>query len=731
MSSPTGRSVHSPTRAKSAHSLAFHSCVSGELGAESMDEDVEVDELESTILENAATWANDHRREGEDVSDIIGYGTSRKRNDMPVVFHNVCIPNPFGGHLLLNVSGVLLSGKITAILGSDESEVTALVTALAGALEDDQYTGNIFYNRTPIGPWYRRSVVGFARKNGVFVSRSLSVRQNLLISLELHLQMSNYELNKTVDGVLDIVDLTSKQGRSVNELDLEARMRLTIAQELLLDPTVLFVESPTGGLGYSASLSIMKLLRRLAGIGKTVVVTLHQPRWKVYNIVDNLVLIHGGRMAYFGKAGEEAIGFFQSRGMIWSRNYTPTDFLLQLCKTEEAGWNDGGEDTPQMDARSLEEEFIQSAEYQTHLYPFLKDVAKDALNATSVVSDESSMQIGGREPSELRRLFILLRSIAMRQWAHKWWNVARVAVTIMLVIGMCKLYEFQKLDQAGLQNRVGITFFTVIVLMLVNIPAASTLIRHRPVFIHLRASGCYNTLTYWLCCVVWELLVIRLLFTIFFMVTSFQFVTFHGNGGTTNLAGLIAVTQTAFFALAFAVGSMAGSVSSAATVLEALFAFFIVTGGLLINSRSIPSWLQWVQKISYFRYCYESLLVNMFHGNDFGCDIHNITLPSSLAAAQNTPVPVDPQCFTGDSYLELQDFDVDNKWFNMYILIGMSVFFLLVSLTSLWIMKPPLVVSKVKKIWYYALYEGLLSLWEAGTGELPNKLKSTWNNRGK
>jgi len=44
----------------------------------------------------------------------------------------------------------------------------------------------------------------------------------------------------------------------------------------------------------------MEGLKQIAESGRTVIVTLHQPRSNIYHLLDNLVLVKGGRMVYTG-----------------------------------------------------------------------------------------------------------------------------------------------------------------------------------------------------------------------------------------------------------------------------------------------------------------------------------------------------------------------------------------------------------------------------------------------
>eukprot|EP00754_Rhynchopus_humris_P022379 Rhum_TRINITY_DN14788_c30_g1::Rhum_TRINITY_DN14788_c30_g1_i1::g.119260::m.119260/K05681/ABCG2, CD338; ATP-binding cassette, subfamily G (WHITE), member 2 len=411
-------------------SVALYSCLEGDEDAQSRAarscrerwptaEGMGPEEAREAVM-NAGRWAESSLN-GKHGSCLLAPNADGDEeegaagsNAATVVFHDVTLKNPLGGDpLLFEVNGILMPGKVTALLGSSDTEVNALMTLLAGVLDPSEYSGTVYYNKVPISNWYRRTVVGFARTNGVFCSRSLSVRQNLLLSIQLHLQVDSTDQALAVDRVIGVVGLAGHEKTIVSKLDAEHRLRMTIAQELLIDPTVLFVEAPTECLSFATSLSIMQLLRHIARtLGKTVVVTLQQPRWAVYNTVDILALVHGGRLAYFGKAKDDAIEFFQTRGLIWNRQYTPTDFLLQLCSAQGSCYGSDGhprqpqvtfgaagsgvgvgsngsfsnppeelptlQAPPETDAATLSENFAASVEYQSYIKPYILGVVDES-----------------------------------------------------------------------------------------------------------------------------------------------------------------------------------------------------------------------------------------------------------------------------------------------------------------------------------------------------------------
>jgi len=55
------------------------------------------------------------------------------------------------------------------------------------------------------------------------------------------------------------------------------RKRTAIGVELITDPSLILLDEPTSGLDSFKALQIVKLLKKLADQGKTVISTIHQP----------------------------------------------------------------------------------------------------------------------------------------------------------------------------------------------------------------------------------------------------------------------------------------------------------------------------------------------------------------------------------------------------------------------------------------------------------------------
>ncbi|MGC9542227.1 ABC transporter ATP-binding protein [Streptomyces sp. UG1] len=109
------------------------------------------------------------------------------------------------------------------------------------------------------------------------------------------LAASNRVPGRRVDEVLQETGLASAARRRVRTYSLGMRQRLGIAAALLGDPGVVILDEPSNGLDPQGIIWIRELLRRLAGEGRTVLVSSHLMSETAF-FADHLVVLGRGRL---------------------------------------------------------------------------------------------------------------------------------------------------------------------------------------------------------------------------------------------------------------------------------------------------------------------------------------------------------------------------------------------------------------------------------------------------
>ena len=112
-----------------------------------------------------------------------------------------------------------------------------------------------------------------------------------------------------------------------------------IALELVARPTILLLDEPTSGLSSADSDLILHTLHQLAVREHlTIVATIHQPSHHGFACLDDLlVLVHGGRIAYYGSAPDAVHYFEQATENPCPPKTSPAEYLLQqVIETRDA-----------------------------------------------------------------------------------------------------------------------------------------------------------------------------------------------------------------------------------------------------------------------------------------------------------------------------------------------------------------------------------------------------------
>lgn len=103
----------------------------------------------------------------------------------------------------------------------------------------------------------------------------------------------SHVLQMFVEEVMELVELNSIRNclvglPGVSGLSTEQRKRLTIAVELVANPSIIFMDEPTSGLDARAAAIVMRTVRNTVDTGRTVVCTIHQPSIDIFEAFDEV-----------------------------------------------------------------------------------------------------------------------------------------------------------------------------------------------------------------------------------------------------------------------------------------------------------------------------------------------------------------------------------------------------------------------------------------------------------
>ena len=206
--------------------------------------------------------------------------------------------------LLNNISINIPPRKFVALVGGSGAGKSTLMDALNGLRPAQE--GKVFYN----GQDYYKNIAAFSTQLGYvpqedIVHRDLTVERALYYAAKLRLpsDFTDEQIEQRIKDVLEDVEMTGRRKLLVRKLSGGQRKRVSIALELLANPSIFFLDEPTSGLDPGLDRKMMYLLRKLADAGHTIILVTHATN--NINTCDYVCfLAQGGRLAYFGPPDE-------------------------------------------------------------------------------------------------------------------------------------------------------------------------------------------------------------------------------------------------------------------------------------------------------------------------------------------------------------------------------------------------------------------------------------------
>ncbi len=183
-------------------------------------------------------------------------------------------------------------GEIFALLGPNGAGKTTTVEILEGYRQRDGGEVRVL----GYDPAHERAEL--KRRIGI-VLQATSVERYLTVAESVQMYASYYPHPRPVDEVIELVGLTEKRDDRVLRLSGGQQRRLEVAIALAGNPDLLFLDEPTTGFDPSARHEAWEVVRNLAHLGKTVLLTTHYMDEAQY-LADRVAVIVGGRIVAEG-----------------------------------------------------------------------------------------------------------------------------------------------------------------------------------------------------------------------------------------------------------------------------------------------------------------------------------------------------------------------------------------------------------------------------------------------
>ncbi|XP_029292193.1 broad substrate specificity ATP-binding cassette transporter ABCG2b [Cottoperca gobio] len=552
-------------------------------------------------------------------------------------------------YILNDVSGIMRPG-MNAIMGATGSGKTSLLDVIAGRKDPAGLKqGQVLVDGKAVTTDLRLSSAYVVQDD--ILMGTLSVRENLLFSANLRLNPrhhSSTDKKSRVDTIIQDLGLTDCADTKIGTEFLRGvsggeRKRCSIGMELITSPSLLFLDEPTTGLDSNTANCIINLLYRLSRSGKTVIFSIHQPRYSIFRKFDQLTLMHKGEVVYAG-AAEHTLEYFSNLGYQIESFDNPADFFMDVTN---------GEAKSTLESLTAESKNPLATKY--HQSQLCQNVLEelDHVNKNAAIGAIGQEKAVDYATSFFYQMRVVCGRTVLNSLRNPQTSYAQLALNIFFAILVGLIYYQMPLTlPEALQNRSGAFFFLIINMVFGNLSAVELFINERAIFIHENSSGYYRTSVYFLSKIFADLIPNRMI-----PIFVFSAIAYYMMGLKPAFEAFMCFTLTmslvslAGVGLAFLVSASVSSFAMANILIALPFVFMMVFGGFLVNLNAMLNWLSWLQWISIFKYGLNAVFINEMSGQFF--------------YSNTTIIP-------GEAFLKSQDIDysVWGFWQNQVALLG-------------------------------------------------------------
>ncbi|CAL5206363.1 unnamed protein product [Lathyrus oleraceus] len=516
--------------------------------------------------------------------------------------------------LLKGITGAFRPGVLTALMGVSGAGKTTLMDVLAGRKTGGYIEGNITISGYPKNQKTFARISGYCEQFDIH-SPNVTVYESLLYSAWLRLppEVDQATRKMFIEEVMELVELNSLREALVglpgeNGLSTEQRKRLTIAVELVANPSIIFMDEPTSGLDARAAAIVMRTVRNTVDTGRTVVCTIHQPSIDIFDAFDELLLMKlGGEQIYTGPLGRHCshlIQYFEAiQGVPKIKDgYNPATWMLEVTSA-------GSEANLKVNFTNV----YRNSELYRRNKQLIQELSIPPQGSKDLYFDTQYTQT----------MLSQCKACLWKQHLSYWRNTSYTAVRLLFTTLIAFLFGIifwniglKRRKEQDLFNAMGSMYSSVIFIGVQNGASVQPVIAvERTVFYRERAAGMYSALPYALAQVIIELPHI-LVQTLIYGIIVYAMMGFEWTAS--KFLWYIFFNYFTFLYYTF-YGMMTMAISPnqhvAAIMSTSFYAIWNLFSGFIIPLSRIPIWWKWYYWVCPVAWTLYGLLASQYGDN--------------------------------------------------------------------------------------------------------------------
>ena len=383
------------------------------------------------------------------------------------------------------------------------------------------------------------------------------------------------------------------------------KKRVSIAEAMITKASIQAWDNSTRGLDASTALEYVSSLRSLTNMAHiSTIVALYQAGESLYDCFDKVMLIDGGRCAYFGHA-DGAARYFKDLGFIQPERWTTADFLTSVTDKHERHVKAGWEDRIPRNADQFGDVFFKSEQYRQNLAEIeaftlatqSKQETRRAEQSKATKKKNYTIPFYKQVTACTHRQFLVMVG-DKQSLAGKWGGILFQSLIVgSLFLNLPKTAE-------GVFPRGGVMFFMLLFNALLALAELTAAFEARPILLKHKAFQFYRPAAFAIAQTVVDIPLVLIQVTIFDVVVYFMAdLARTASQFFISLLFLFIITMT-MYAFFRAIGALVSSLDVATRITGvAIQALIVYTGYLIPPSKMHPwfSWLRWINPVREYR----------------------------------------------------------------------------------------------------------------------------------
>ncbi|CAN1174136.1 ABC transporter G family member 1 [Linum perenne] len=607
--------------------------------------------------------------------------------------------------LLNDISGEARDGEILAVLGASGSGKSTLIDALANRIAKDSLKGTVNLNGEVLESRMLKVISAYVMQDDLLYPM-LTVEETLMYAAEFRLPrtLSKSKKKARVQALIDQLGLRNAAKTVIGDeghrgVSGGERRRVSIGIDIIHDPIILFLDEPTSGLDSTSAFMVVKVLQRIAQSGSIVIMSVHQPSYRILGLLDRLIFLSRGQTVYSGPP-TNLPGFFSDFGHPIPESENRTEFALDLIRELEGspgGTKSLGEFNKQWQT-TKNSGAISDHHNNNNRQISLKEAISASISrgklvsgATNDVANNSTSMVP-TFANPIWKEMAVLANRSMRN-SRRMPEIFGVRLGAVLVTGFILATMFWQLDNSpkGVQERVGFFAFAMSTTFYTCADALPVFLQERYIYLRETAHNAYRRTSYVLSHAFVSLPALIFL-SITFAATTFWAVGL--DGGFSGFLFYFFIILASFWAGNSFVTFLSGVVPHVMlgyTIVVAILAYFLLFSGFFITRDRIPDYWIWFHYMSLVKYPYEAVLQNEFQDPNKcfvrGVQIFDNTplvdfpretklrMLGSISSSMGVNITASTCLTTGSDILKQQGITDLSKWNCLVVTVAWGFFF--------------------------------------------------------